>query len=101
MLTLEQALAELGDTPDAVAAHLQQLGITGVRQDNFCCPVARYLGRVTNIDDPAVEPGLVEGFNGNGEFRECETPDAVGAFVIRFDNGEWPELEGLADGAAS
>lgn len=92
MLTLEQALAELPDTADGIAAYFAEQGITGQRNHNYCCPVANYVKRTTAVEDPAVEPGLVEGFGGEGEELVCETPAAVKEFVERFDKGAWPEL---------
>jgi hypothetical protein len=40
------ALAELGDTRDAVADRLRALNIKGYRNDENLCPIALYLARI-------------------------------------------------------
>lgn len=60
------ALAELGDTPDAVAETLRRAGIQGRRQSSCGCPVALWLARRV--------PALLDR---NGLFRWEVTAGAV------------------------
>lgn len=86
MLSLEQALAALPGTADAIAAHLAALGIRGERKDGRCCPMANYLSRL-GFEAPFVQPDYVEA---SGE--TLTFPPELREFVDRIDDGEWPEL---------
>lgn len=91
MLSLDEALAELGETPDAISAALIEKGITGARKDDGCCPIAVYLSGIYAC--PMVTENIVEAWDEDGEAEVWTfTPDAAVAFIQRFDRGEWPEL---------
>lgn len=91
MLSLLAAtLAELGDTPEAIAATLAEQGHKGVRENSSCCPIAVYL---TGLGWEWVDVGHldVHAWSDLGE-EHVEPSAAVDAFISRFDLGEWPEL---------
>jgi len=68
VLSLDQALAELPDTAEGIAALLAEQNARGKRCD-------------VQIRDE------------NGwRYESPETPSALRDFVERFDDGEWPEL---------
>jgi hypothetical protein len=89
------ALAELGDTPDAVADRLRALEIKGWRGSESMCPIAVYLAR---LDQDLVAEVLEEEV---WLIVEDELPVAVPMpepaswFVQRFDQGVYLDL---ADG---
>lgn len=90
------ALAELGDTPDAVADRLRALEIKGWMGSESMCPIAVYLAR---LDDTWVVEVLGEqAFISDDEITtvEVDLPEPVSLFVRRFDQGVYLDL---ADGA--
>lgn len=113
---IKEALAALGDSPDAVAGVLRAKGIKGIRNDAKNCPVARYLQRETGVSD------IFVGENHVASYGECEhsTPGfvchiqsveisldsfaAVRQFVFWFDSGPvhnpnpYADLEEVAGG---
>lgn len=89
-LSLEQALAELPDTADGIAAYLTEQECRGKREDGDYCPIANYL-RGIGFRDPHV--GLALAFEGVHEAETVHLPDGARRFVARFDEGEWPELD--------
>lgn len=92
--TLEK-LAKLG-TADRIAAYLVDNNITGKRTSACNCPIAALLKQRTNTifevysrtitvspDNETPDPLL----------RYWPVPKPVGEFVVRFDYGDYPELE--------
>lgn len=94
---VKRLMAELGDTPEAVAANLAAAGITGYRRSACDCPIAAYLeARVPAADavggtTVCVDPG------GDLPYEEVPVPPAVAEFIRRFDGGEWPALARTRD----
>lgn len=86
---LEQALAELGNTADEIAAALIAKGMRGSRKVGTCCPIANYLS-VTFAAPEVTENSIAIG---RVEDPWIETPNHVREFITRFDGGEWPELD--------
>lgn len=83
-MNTRQALAALGDTPDAVAAELRRLGVKGRRRDAFGCPIAEYL-RMLGL------AGMVGTWAVNGE--SLTAFPAVRDFILAFDrHGQYLEL---------
>jgi hypothetical protein len=83
-------LNALGDTADAVADSLRQLGIAG-GHTNCSCPIFNYLiskgHNIISVGCKTVKVGsmykvLFEGL-----------PEPVMHFIRRFDGGTFPELE--------
>jgi hypothetical protein len=87
-LSLEQALAELPDTADGIAAYLTEQDCRGKREDGDYCPIATYL-RGIGFLAPHVDPDVA--FVGGAE--TVHLPDGARQFVYRFDEGEWPQLD--------
>lgn len=94
---LTRALADLGDSPEAVAAVLEANGCRGQRMSAGYCPVATYLKRTlavrfVNVDSAECR-AVPEGPIGQRSWYTVDTPPAVGAFVDRFDRGHFARLE--------
>lgn len=93
MLSLAEALAELPDTADGIANHLIVEGIRGVREMPNCCPVANYLTRAGfHLVEVTADEVTADEVTADDGWRRIETPNGVASFVLRFDQGEWPEL---------
>lgn len=84
-------LESLGDTPEDVAASLRKLGCRGYSHCPGTCPVARFLLSVGCTDIVVSHIWLVA-TGPNGQVASHRMPPAVGAFVLRFDDGWYPEL---------
>lgn len=89
-LSLEQALAELPDTADGIAAYLTEQDCRGKRDDGTCCPLANYL-RGIGFLAPHVDPDVA--FEGVHDAATVRLPTGARRFVARFDEGEWPQLD--------
>lgn len=86
---LEEALAELGNTADEIAAALVAKNMRGHRKSGTCCPIATYLS--ATFDTPEVTENSIA--IGRREQPWIHTPLHVVEFITRFDGGEWPELD--------
>jgi hypothetical protein len=87
-------LRSLGDTPDAIADTLAQLGVRGEPDDPFACPLVVALTDHSGlgIDEVSVtQDGIEWGYRGAYEW--APTPLACAAFIARFDEGHYPDLE--------
>jgi hypothetical protein len=90
---LERALAALPTaSADGIAAYLTQLGIRGKRADGCRCPIAAYLA-AEDVDGVIVGP---EGTWVDGVYAVFPSA-AVNEFVLKFDAGQWPELDAPAE----
>jgi hypothetical protein len=96
---LTELLASLGDTPDSVADHLRSLDIKGKSTSACLCPIANYIRSqgfggvsvnhmtvVVNIAGSGIRPPI-----------EVRTPRPVRAFIQRFDDGVYLDLEELPE----
>jgi hypothetical protein len=91
VLSLAEALAALPTTADDIAAHLHAKGIRGLRRRAGCCPVANYLVGA-GFDEATVGPTEIHAWTeGSGEL-ESVTPWWLTDFIVRFDEGDFPEL---------
>jgi hypothetical protein len=87
---LVEALEELGRSSEAIARELGRRAIRGTPEVGFC-PIARYLDDHFGGVPVIVEPSCI--IIGAGEERvRVPTPEPVGAFITRFDQGLYPEL---------
>jgi len=95
VLNLEQALAGLPTTTEALAEFLIGQDCKGTREDGTCCPVANYLDKVGDFVDPFVDTSYIKvRADEDDEYGEIvDTPEHVRQFVLGFDQGEWPELD--------
>lgn len=90
-------LADLGDTADAVADRLRALGIKGKQAWACACPVANYLvrngyeGAVFSAEEYAI-PNPDDVWN----VLTGRTPQPVGLFIDRFDEGVYLDLVEVA-----
>ncbi|MEU4241897.1 hypothetical protein [Actinoplanes sp. NPDC026619] len=84
-------LADLGDTPAAVAAALHNAGITGRPDSADRCPIAYYLFAHTGAVDLAVsrEEIWVQWPDSN---TFATTPAPIAQFIARFDARQYPNL---------
>lgn len=98
---VEALLAELGDTPRAVARSLINAGVTGIPDHGERCPIATYLRSrgfdVTEVD-PTPRPRAVFGGvqldDGRWHYPQSAVlPAAVRDFAVQFDHRKWPRLE--------
>ena len=83
-------LEALGGTAKEVAKRLGEMGVTGMKCNNSCCPVANYLKGLHPGHHFRVVAIRVEV---DGEGR-VPTTDAIMDFVPMFDRGEFPDLIG-------
>lgn len=99
-VALRNLTAELGATPDGVAASLWRLGVRE-RPQGLVNPVGAYLHAVLGAD-PEVESVMVERGrvvvwrHGHGDAIEVRLPAAARRFLIAFAEGAYPALH---DGA--
>lgn len=92
ILSLEQALAELPDTADGIAAYFIEQECRGIRDDGCHCPVANYLRGTGEFPSPLVDPSYAYSDYSADDVESVRLPEHVAEFVERFDGGEWPEL---------
>lgn len=85
-------LADLGDTPRAVAAALRAAGITGRPESIDRDPVAYYLFANTDAADVAVSREEICVWWPEGGSTSAATPEPVAAFIAGFDAGAYPAL---------
>jgi len=97
-------LADLGDSPDAVAETLRAAGITGVREVGSACPVANWLHHQEptlgdlEVSEEEVALLLSDDDEPGDHFEWVIQTDAVADFIVRFDHGHYPDL--VAGGAS-
>jgi hypothetical protein len=94
MSKLEQELNALGNNPLEIANKLMELGIRGEREDTCSCPIANYILALGYVKATvgSKRAGFWSMADEYDEYEECDIPDAVGKFIVAFDNGEFPEL---------
>jgi hypothetical protein len=95
--SIRQCLAELGDSPDAVAGRLGDYGVVGVPGRADDCPVARYLKVVIGSERSVKVVGVLERRlrvtrHGAHLPLSMVLPRGVADFVRCFDEGKYPEL---------
>ncbi len=87
------ALAELGSTPDEIAASLRKRNITGYPGSPEHCPLFNYLNDTRGLPVVAVSQWFVTyetWFPGTGRYSLTE---AEYGFVRGFDRGDYPGLD--------
>jgi hypothetical protein len=95
-------LAELGESPDQVAASLSRAGVHGVPRDNRTCALALYvsavLGSEPRVRSVSVGPcSLALSMVTSADRRPAgrllvQLPKPVRRFVTGFDHGQFPDL---------
>jgi hypothetical protein len=95
-------LAELGSTPDEVAATLETTGVQGIPRDNRSCAVALYLSalvgtepriRSVTVGHCSLMITLVAPVDARPAGRLwVQLPKAVRGFVAAFDARQYPEV---------
>ncbi len=91
MKTITELLDELGETPDKVAAKLQELGIVGTPGCRASCPVAVYL-KLNGFGLAEVASTWACTYQASNWIC-VDLPLAVRQFVRLMDMGKWPELK--------
>lgn len=90
---IAELIARLGDTPDAIAYHLSEAGITGFRADATCCPIANYLLCAEPLlDSVAVLGDSIDYCATTGECGSLTVPDEINDFICQFDIERYPHL---------
>ncbi|WP_433297431.1 hypothetical protein ACQP2F_41010 [Actinoplanes sp. CA-030573] len=98
---IAELITDLGDTPDAIAYHLAEAGITGRRGEATCCPIAVYLRRAEpGIDWIGVFDDAIDVLTETACDLHLNVSDAVGEFVALFDIERYPHLIGTSGEAA-
>lgn len=95
-----QALAELGDTEDRMAARLQELGVRGVPGLRHQCALYNWLhglltswGLTPDYWSCYVDPRSMQ--TPFGPIYPDEVPQHVWRFIDRFDRGRYKNLQGV------
>ena len=82
---IEQKLADLPNTPDAIATFLLAGGFIGSRGSCYRCPMANYLGPGVTIKPDKIIFDT--------DIWIClAVPEPVSEFIGRFDHGDYPKL---------
>lgn len=82
-------LNSLGNTKDEVAASLKERNITGYPGVGQSCPIAMFVKSAADTDYcSAGDEHIYFDFG-----YSVETPEAIGEFIISFDEGKYPELK--------
>ncbi len=87
---ITDALIEMGSWED-VYVELYTRGVTGIPEHGCACPVARWIESQVH-EQVTVTAGNVYYFDDPVRDVKVSTPENVYAFVIEFDNGNYPEL---------
>lgn len=82
-------MVALGDTADDVARSLVTAGARGERKKCDLCPVARYL---TGAMSSPISCGLSTALPIGRNIGMVPIPAPLAAFIVRFDEGQYPEL---------
>lgn len=86
------------ETADEIAAFLKKKGVTGESVASKC-PIANYLKPCGHTSSEvyvvAFESSLRIGIedSGEGEYYDVVNTPAMRSFIVRFDEGGYPELE--------
>lgn len=96
-MKLSDAIAELPDTADGIAAYFIEREVRGYCGDGENCPVANYLNgtgrfREADVNGISINAYLTDPAYSGTAFDEVATPGHVDEFIKRFDRGDWPEL---------
>lgn len=100
--TLRDILSPLENkSPDEIARLFASEGVRGLHFQACRCPVARYIAKKTDHDPYAMAVGIdrielwdtVEGFVDNVEVFRLTQDSPIYNFIVKFDNGGYPELE--------
>jgi len=99
---LTEVVSDLEEkTSDEIAQLFLDLGIKGDKYQSCRCPVAYYLANKMDHDPYNLAVGsdrievwdTIEGFLQNKQDFFLKEPSSVRSFIIKFDNGGYPELE--------
>ena len=96
---LEHTLRNLGDTPDEIAAFLEGQGIKGQRHHASGCVLAVYLHKVfdmsVSVGYSAMLHTTIKKLDINFGYKPeaiCPLPSSTRLFVLKFDDGKYPNL---------
>lgn len=89
---LKAALAELGDTPEAINEYLCKAGIKGYRGLPSVCPIARFIRSKFNPWLVIVATDCSIAHRHCEDYVRLRMPGPVRAFIMRFDGGDFPGL---------
>lgn len=94
---VQDCLAEMGDSPTAVAGRLHGYGVQGFPGRADDCPMARYLRAVIGSERSVGRIGVLEhrlrvSRRGPHLPFSVPLPPAIRAFVRSFDEGKYPDL---------
>ncbi len=93
---IEDLLRQLGGTADEVAASLRASGVTGVRGEAQCCPVANYVRSCAPADARILAGTAWLCVRRATQHVHMDMPRAVAAFIGSFDAFGYPDLDAEA-----
>lgn len=91
-ISFKDTIKSLGTSADKIAKKLKKLGIKGVPYEEDRCPIANFLRKKGFKGVTAIEGHVFS----DSDFVKMSRP--IKAFIDRFDNGKYPELDAGATG---
>lgn len=91
---LENLVNALPRSAPAIAQFLIDRGVRGVRDQEHCCPLSRWIR--TELEVPYVESdcGVITAWDEKGNVYSVTTPFPAMRFIVEFDSEDkYPELE--------
>lgn len=88
---VQNFLKSLGSGPNKIAENLTEQKVKGVSGDSHACPIAKIVKKnFKSLKEVCVSDQLQ--FVYKDEDYIVDLPSAVGKFVEKFDNGDYPNL---------
>jgi hypothetical protein len=89
---VKDLLKSLGTGPNKIADSLKEMKIKGYRSESDQCPITKLIRKqFKNLKGICSTSDAIE-FTLRGEDCVVQIPKAVGKFMDKFDNGDYPEL---------
>lgn len=80
------------DGPIQLAEFMADLGITGMRKETGCCPLANLLTMMMDGRPVMVGYKDVATYDDDGHTIEADLPWVAQSFIAAFDDGQYPYL---------
>ncbi len=87
--SMQKIFASLGDSLDDTLNYLRAEKIKGAPRSCYNCPIANLIKRELKTDNVRVGR---ESVREEDLIIECDIPDHVQWFILRFDGNEFPDL---------
>lgn len=82
-------------TPKELADFFNSEGIKGAKAAHADCPVATWMTKTTGMQTSVADSIIILDQRSN---FSISTPQVMNDFIVRFDRGEFPELEDNREG---